>query len=214
MKDCDSPYRSGWSRRSRTACCTCAWRRHGGELFNHLSRVGGSIPERDARFYAACVVLAFQYLQNKHYIYRDLKPENCSSTAKGTLRSRTLASPSGSSPARRRGTLCGTRSTCPQSCTAGHNKAVDWWALGVLIYEMVAAALRRFILQTPTAPTRCAISPRSTRSRACPGVQGRRRRFLSVNAVHRLGSLKGGVKDVKLHPWFNHRLDRDDASRG
>ena len=28
------------------------------------------------------------------------------------------------------------------------------------------------------------------------------RRFLSVNAVHRLGSLKGGVKDVKLHPWF------------
>ena len=47
----------------------------GGELFNHLSRVGGAISERDARFYAACVVLAFQYLQNKHYIYRDLKPE-------------------------------------------------------------------------------------------------------------------------------------------
>ena len=42
------------------------------------------------------------------------------------------------------------------------------------------------------------------------------RRFLSVNAVHRLGSLKGGVKDVKLHPWFkstdwyvyfNHRMN-------
>ena len=47
----------------------------GGELFNHLSRVGGAISERDARFYAACVVLAFQYLQNKHYIYRYLKPE-------------------------------------------------------------------------------------------------------------------------------------------
>ena len=47
----------------------------GGELFNHLSRIAGELFERDARFYAACVVLAFQYLQNKHYIYRDLKPE-------------------------------------------------------------------------------------------------------------------------------------------
>ena len=48
------------------------------------------------------------------------------------------------------------------------------------------------------------------------------RRFLSVNAVHRLGSLKGGVKDVKLHPWFkstdwyvyfNHRIGISLTSR-
>ena len=100
----------------------------GGELFNHLSRVGGAISERDARFYAACVVLAFQYLQNKHYIYRDLKPEVrvyfwlflvifCYSWL-------FLYGPMSPELYRQ----------------SGHNKAVDWWALGVLIYEMVVGA--------------------------------------------------------------------------
>lgn len=50
------------------ACC-------GGELFRVLRRVRAFPPEQ-AKFYAGCVILAFEYLHGKNLIYRDLKPEN------------------------------------------------------------------------------------------------------------------------------------------
>jgi serine/threonine protein kinase len=48
----------------------------GGELFVHLGQVE-NFPEDQARFYAACVLLAFNYLHNDGIIYRDLKLEKC-----------------------------------------------------------------------------------------------------------------------------------------
>jgi cGMP-dependent protein kinase len=146
----------------------------GGELFNHLSRVGGAISERDARFYAACVVLAFQYLQNKHYIYRDLKPEvrlflvifglflvifgyfcmgnspdvvffllqNLLIDNKGYVKVADFGFAKRLLPGEKTYTLCGTPEYMSPELyrQSGHNKAVDWWALGVLIYEMVVGA--------------------------------------------------------------------------
>lgn len=208
MKDCDSPYlvRLVATFQDPRMLYMCMETVMGGELFNHLSRVGGSIPERDARFYAACVVLAFQYLQNKHYIYRDLKPENLLIDGKGYVKVADFGFAKRLLPGEKTYTLCGTPEYMSPELyrQSGHNKAVDWWALGVLIYEMVAGAPPFYSPHADSTDQmrRILAAKYSFPEGVSPAFKDVVRRFLSVNAVHRLGSLKGGVKDVKLHPWF------------
>lgn len=48
----------------------------GGELFSYLQTLRQPLTESHARFYAASVVLALEYLHDRGNVYRDLKPEN------------------------------------------------------------------------------------------------------------------------------------------
>jgi serine/threonine protein kinase len=111
----------------------------GGELFWHLQKETRFSEER-ARFYIAELVLALEHLHKYHIVYRDLKPENILLDATGhvalcdfglskaDLRSDELTT-----------TFCGTTEYLAPEVLLdehGYSKLVDFWSLGVLLFEM------------------------------------------------------------------------------
>eukprot|EP00672_Neobodo_designis_P025558 CAMPEP_0174836672 /NCGR_PEP_ID=MMETSP1114-20130205/6228_1 /TAXON_ID=312471 /ORGANISM="Neobodo designis, Strain CCAP 1951/1" /LENGTH=573 /DNA_ID=CAMNT_0016070679 /DNA_START=163 /DNA_END=1884 /DNA_ORIENTATION=+ len=109
----------------------------GGELFFHLQKAK-KFSEQRAKFYAAEIGLALAYLHERKIIYRDLKPENLVLSKDGhvTLTDFGLAKKDVDFTT----TFCGTPEyMAPELIMRrGHTKAVDWWSLGVLLYEMVS----------------------------------------------------------------------------
>lgn len=104
----------------------------GGELFSHLRREG-KFSESAARFYASEIALAFEYLHTFNIVYRDLKPENLLLTAKGHVKVTDFGFAKVVED--RTYTLCGTPEyLAPEIIQSkGHNKGVDWWAIGILM---------------------------------------------------------------------------------
>lgn len=111
---------------------------NGGELFTYLRNVE-SFTTDQARFYAATVACCFEYLHSKNIIFRDLKPENLLIGNDGYLKLTDFGFAKFLTEGRTF-TICGTPEyIAPEVIlNQGHGKAVDWWTLGVLIYEMHA----------------------------------------------------------------------------
>ena len=107
----------------------------GGELFSILSK--SIFTEATCRFYAANVASAFEYLHERKIAYRDLKPENLLIDEKGYLKVADFGFAKVVED--RTWTLCGTPDyLAPETITCkGHGCAVDWWALGILLYELL-----------------------------------------------------------------------------
>lgn len=110
----------------------------GGELFTTYERLRLYGSERHARFYMGCVAEAFDHLHQRHVIYRDLKPENLLLDGRGYCKVTDMGLAKVAQG--KTYTLVGTPDyMAPEVINqVGHTKAVDWWMLGVLLYELLS----------------------------------------------------------------------------
>jgi len=108
----------------------------GGDLFHCLRRMG-SLQEDWAKFYLAEILLALQYLHGVGLIFRDLKLENVLLTSSGHVKLADFGLATVASKCNR--TFCGTVEYIAPEIIAGenHGEAVDFWALGILAFELV-----------------------------------------------------------------------------
>ena len=110
----------------------------GGELFTHLRQVT-RFPEERARFYAIQVAMALGHLHSKNIIYRDLKPENILMDEDGYVCLTDFGLAKVIEGNQQAFSFCGTPDyLAPEILVErGHSFPVDWWALGILTYEMI-----------------------------------------------------------------------------
>ncbi|QDS75681.1 hypothetical protein FKW77_007627 [Venturia effusa] len=177
----------------------------GGELFWHLQKEG-RFDERRAKFYIAELILALEHLHNYDIVYRDLKPENILLDANGHI----ALCDFGLSKANLKGeattnTFCGTTEyLAPEVLLdeAGYTKMVDFWSLGVLVFEMCCGWSPFYAEDTQQMYKNIAFGkvrfPRDALS-----TEGRNfvKGLLNRNPRHRLGCA-GDAKELKSHPFF------------
>ncbi len=173
----------------------------GGEIFSYLRRAR-QFSTDVARFYVSTIVLAIEYLHKHRVVYRDLKPENLLIDANGYTKITDFGFAKELED--RTWTLCGTPEyLAPEiiQCS-GHGTAVDWWSLGVLLFEMLAGyppfydpnpilIYEKILAGKLVFPDHVDVVSRDLITS-----------LLTADRSRRLGNLRGGADDVKKHPWF------------
>ncbi|SCU91727.1 LAME_0E13608g1_1 [Lachancea meyersii CBS 8951] len=175
----------------------------GGELFWHLQKEGRFAEDR-AKFYIAELVLALEYLHENDIVYRDLKPENILLDANGNI----ALCDFGLSKADlkdRTNTFCGTTEyLAPELLLdeSGYTKMVDFWSLGVLIFEMCCGWSPFFAEDNQKMYQKIAFGkvkfPRDVLS---PEGRSFVKGLLNRNPRHRLGAIDDG-RELRAHPFF------------
>ncbi|XP_072931864.1 serine/threonine-protein kinase N [Epargyreus clarus] len=177
----------------------------GGDLMMHIH--ADVFTEPRAVFYAACVVLGLQYLHENNIIYRDLKLDNLLLDTEGYVKIADFGlCKEGMGWGDRTGTFCGTPEfLAPEVLTeTSYTRAVDWWGLGVLIFEMLVGE-SPFPGEDEGEVFDSIVNdevryPRTLSLEAIALM----RRLLRKNPERRLGSSERDAEDVKKQAFFRN----------
>ena len=180
---------------------------------NRETGQAGGLPMHTVAFYASIILLALEHMHDQRVAYRDLKPENLLISSTGYLKlvdfgfCKTIPfiSKSGTKQYRTY-TLCGTPDyIAPEVIlTQGHDKGVDFWSYGVIIYEMMslktpfAANSQKRIFEKIVHSHKHLSFPQFFDAHAKSLI----RRLLHPNPGLRFGNTKEGATGVKGHAFF------------
>ncbi|KAI3386276.1 hypothetical protein SNEBB_007618 [Seison nebaliae] len=176
---------------------------NGGELFSHLRKATNQrFTNSDAIFFAAEITAAFEFLHRYHIVYRDLKPENILLDSQGHIRLTDFGFAKIVDD--RTWTLCGTPEYLAPEIIRnhGHNKAVDWWTLGVLIYEMLIGQSPFDDKSKIQMYENIVAGKYSWPFTVDTNAKDIVKKLLTIDVTRRLGAMRGGAEDVKKHKWF------------
>jgi serine/threonine protein kinase/CRP-like cAMP-binding protein len=198
----------------------------------------GGLSSSASAFYTACVILALEHLHQRRIAYRDIKAENCLIAANGYLKlcdfgfacmipyrqlhgdARDQDDEKNGGWVERTFTLCGTPEYLAPEVVLGkgHNRSADFWALGVLVYEMICAATpfedeeggpgddldsdnardSSQVFERIAHSEKHLRFPKGFDRHAKEMVRG----LLTPSPVKRMGMQKRGMQDVKQVKWF------------
>ena len=177
----------------------------GGELFYHLKKERFFDNEK-TKFYIAEIVLALGFLHKNNFLYRDLKPENILLDKNGHVKltdfglSKVLLEKTND----RAYTICGTpQYLAPEIVKCkGYDKTVDWWSLGVLMYEMLSGRLPLKIPKGKPLDYSYYKQKIDMPNNFTEDAKQILSELLSVEPKKRLGYGPDGLKNIKKHPYF------------
>uniref|UniRef100_A0A668ASU6 non-specific serine/threonine protein kinase n=1 Tax=Myripristis murdjan TaxID=586833 RepID=A0A668ASU6_9TELE len=181
----------------------------GGEMFTHLYQ-RDHFSEEAVRIYIGEIILALEHLHKLGIVYRDIKLENILLDSEGhvVLTDFGLSKEFLEEEKERTYSFCGTiEYMAPEIIRgkSGHGKSVDWWSLGILMFELLTGA-SPFTLEERGTPKRGV--KRILRceppfpSMIGSTAQDLLRKLLVKDPHRRLGSGPRGAEDIKAHPFF------------
>ncbi|KIK80728.1 hypothetical protein PAXRUDRAFT_833365 [Paxillus rubicundulus Ve08.2h10] len=180
---------------------------NGGELFHHLQREQRFNEER-SRFYSAELLLALEHLHELDVVYRDLKPENILLDYTGHIALCDFGlCKLNMKDSDTTNTFCGTPEyLAPEILNGqGYNKAIDWWTLGVLLYEMLSGLPPFYDEVTDKMYQKILTDPLLFGPDIGTEARSILTSLLNRDPARRLGV--NGAEEIKKHPFFEKHID-------
>jgi len=168
-----------------------------------LIKLNQNLPIEYAKFYLACIITVFDYIHKKKIIYRDLRPENIIINSDGYIKiadfflSKTLIKDFTF-------TLCGNPEYySPEMVNqTGYNKCIDFWQLGILLYEMTIGHTPFFDsdpVQLIQKIKNCKVNFPKTINK---NIKNMIKHLLNIDIYKRMGCTKKGIYEITQHPLF------------
>ena len=196
---------------AKAAICSASKMRE--DLFFHIHS-GQKFSNQKTKFYVVEILLAVEFLHKNNMIYRDLKPENILIDAKGHIKltdfglSKTIEL----NMDNKAYTICGTlQYLAPEIIKGeGYNESVDWWSLGIIMFEMLTGRLP-FKFKLDGQPDlniykKKIVFPSWMEENAKDSIIN----LLNIDPEKRIGNGINGAENIKKHPFFND-IDWDKA---